>query len=59
MQDDNDIDQICSDRIGSKLQIYVKITVNILKYPNIKLSGNNTRLFKGETKNNLLFTPCK
>ena len=31
--------------------------MNTLKYPNIKLSGNNTRFFKDETKNNSLFTP--
>ena len=54
----NDIDQIGSDWIGSRLE-YLKITMNTLKYPIIKLSGNNIRFFKEQTKNNLLFTPYK
>ena len=54
-----DINQIGLDRIGSRLEKYLKITMNTLKYPSIKLSGNNTRFFKEQTKNNLLFTPYK
>ena len=50
------IDQFGLDWIGSRLEKYLKITMNTLKYPSIKLSGNNTSFFKEQTSN-LLFTP--
>ena len=50
----HDIGRNRSDWIGLKLEKYAKNTVNILKYPDIKLLGNISD-FSSLRKNNWLF----